>query len=132
MTAQNLLRILRGFLTVLGIIAIVAGAATVVAGVDSIVGAEEVSATVDSEMRFYAAWYVGAGALFVWAAQNLESAGTIVRGAAAALFLGGVARVLSWAMVGKPHNVAVVLMVIELTLPWLIVAWYRIATREGQ
>jgi hypothetical protein len=116
-------RVLQVFLTILGSVAFVAGATTVVLGVDSIVGAETVSATVDSEMRFYAVWYAGAGLVLVRAASRVEESATVIRGISVLLFVAGCSRGLSWMMVGEPHTVAQVLMIIELALPFVIVAW---------
>lgn len=120
----------RGLLILLGSVAIVAGLGTAVLGVDSVVGAGEVSPTVDSEMRFYAVWYVGAGALLLWSARNLERAGALIRGLAGLLFLAGLSRGLSWVTVGEPHALSKTLMVIELVLPFLIVPW-QIALSRG-
>lgn len=111
-------------LVVLGLVVIVAGSATVLLGVDSLVGAEEASATIDSEMRFYAVWYVGAGFLLLWSARNLDRAGSFIRAVAGLLFVGGLSRGLSWLLVGEPHVVAQVLMLIEVTLPFLVVLWH--------
>lgn len=131
MTGTSSRRAFQALLVVLAGIAVIAGMATVLFGVDSIIGAEAVSATVDSEMRFYAVWYVGAGVLLAWSAANLERSGGIVRGVAALLFLGGLSRALSWISVGEPHNLSVVLMVIELTLPTVIVAWQAARKRRA-
>jgi uncharacterized protein DUF4345 len=122
--ARQIRTTLKAFLIVLGLVAIGAGLSTVLLGVDSIAGAEEVSGTVDSEMRFYAAWYVGAGVLLLWSAVNLERARSLIRLIAGILFLSGLSRALSWVTVGDPHVLTRVLMVLELTLPIVIVAWY--------
>ncbi len=123
---------LRGFLALLGTTALSAGTGTMLFGVDSIVGAEEVSATVDSEMRFFATWYAAAGAVLLWAACNLRRARLVVLGVAVALFAAGSSRALSWVMVGEPHVVARVLMVIELVLPLVIVRWYTFVDGSGK
>jgi len=59
--------------TVLGIVAVAAGAHTVLIGGDSVLNHGDVSAGVDSELRFYAAWYVVAGALLLRAVRRIES-----------------------------------------------------------
>lgn len=114
----------------LGVVAFVAGVGTVLFGTASIAGAETVSGTVDSEMRFYAVWYAGAGLLLLKSAKNVERETVIIRGIAAALFVAGCSRALSWAVVGEPHVVAKVLMVIELILPFIVVAWHTAVTRQ--
>ncbi len=119
-------------LSVLGSVAIIAALATVVLGVTSIAGAEAVSGTVDSEMRFYAVWYAGAGLLLLRCVPRLETETTIIRGIAVLLFIAGCSRALSWAVVGEPHPVAQVLMVIELVLPFVIVPWHAAIVRAAR
>ena len=107
----------------------VAGLGTVIFGADSIVGAEPVSGTVDSEMRFYAVWYAGAGLLLLRSSGRLEQDGVIIRGLSAVLFIAGCSRALSWVVVGEPHALAKILMVIELVLPFVIVPWQNSVAR---
>jgi hypothetical protein len=123
-------RRLQTFLTSLGLVAFIAGLATVVFGVASIVGAEDVSGTVDSEMRFYATWYAAAGAVVLRSARRLDSEGWVIRGVAAAVFVAGCSRALSWVTVGEPHVVAKVLMIVELVLPFIIVPWHAAIVRQ--
>ncbi|MDQ3957684.1 MAG: DUF4345 domain-containing protein [Actinomycetota bacterium] len=114
----------------LGLVAFVAGAATAVLGVTSVVGAEEVSGTVDSEMRFYAVWYAGAGLLLLRSARRIEAETTMIRWIAGALFVAGCARAPSWIFVGEPHVVAKALMIAELVLPFVIVPWHAALVRD--
>ena len=123
---------LQALLRFLGVVAFVAGLGTVVLGVDSIVGAEPVSGTVDSEMRFYAVWYAAAGLLLLRTAGRLEQDGVFIRGLSGALFIAGCARGLSWVVVGEPHVLAKILMVIELVLPLVIVPWHGSLVRTTQ
>ena len=129
MTGSTSRRALQVFLTVLGSVAVIAGTTTVVLGVDSVVGAEGVSGTVDSEMRFYAVWYMGAGFLLLRAVARVESEKRTIAGIAILFFIAGCARGLSWLMIGEPHTVAQVLMVIELALPLVIVPWQAAIAR---
>lgn len=100
-----------------------AGASTVLLGVDSLLGAEETSGVVDSEMRFYAVWYVVAGLALWRGSAKLEEEGWTIRVVAIAFFAAGCARALSWLVRGAPHWSQIVLMVIELALPLLIIPW---------
>ncbi|MDQ4064526.1 MAG: DUF4345 domain-containing protein [Actinomycetota bacterium] len=115
---------------ILGSIPVFAGLATVLFGVGSTVGTEGITATVDSEMRFYAVWYVGAGVVLLWSARNLERATALIRGIAVLLFIGGSSRVLSWLAVGEPHALTKTLMAIELVLPFVVVPWQIVALRR--
>ena len=121
---------LQVFLVVLGSVAVVAGLTTVLFGVDSILGAEDVSGTVDSEMRFYAVWYVGTGLVLLRAVPRLEYERPTISFVALLFFVAGCARVLSWIVEGKPHTAAVVLMVIELALPFIILPWLTAVARK--
>ena len=119
------------FLAILGSVMVIAGLGTVLLGAASIVGAEDVSGTVDSEMRFYAVWYVGAGMLLLRSVPRVESERKIVGAVAALFFIAGCARGLSWLLVGRPHNLAVTLMVIELALPFVILPWHAAVARRS-
>ena len=100
-----------------------AGASTVLLGVDSLLGAEEGSAVVDSEMRFYAVWYVVAGLVLWRASAKVEEEAWTIRLVAFGFFAAGCARSLSWLIEGAPHPSQVVLLVIEFVLPLVIIPW---------
>lgn len=131
MTRNRSRTALQVFLAVLGVVGFTAGAATVLLGVDSIIGAEAVSATVDSEMRFYAVWYVGAAVVLLRSVPRVEFAGGAIRAIAVLFFIGGCSRALSWAVNGAPHVVAQVLMVFELVLPVVILPWHMRVVRAA-
>lgn len=102
-------------LTIVGIVAVAAGGHTVLTGGDSVLNHGDVSAGVDSELRFYAAWYA-----------------VIVRAVGAAFFLAGSARLLSLVTVGSPHAFALVLMVVEFVIPVVIVPWQAAVARRAR
>jgi hypothetical protein len=84
---------------------------------------------IDSELRFFAAWYVAAG-VFVLRAATRPAAETItVRIIFGALFLAGCSRALSLVTVGTPHPVQLALMVIELVLPFVVIPWQAAVAR---
>ena len=122
---------LQALLTVMGAVMVVAGAATVLLGADSVSGEGIATPDLDSELRFYAVWYVVAGIALLRAIHRVESATFVVRLVAAGFFAAGCARVLSWVVVGEPHLVAVVLMVLELVLPVVIVPWQAAIARRS-
>ena len=92
------------FLGLLGSVAVVAGLSTVLLGVESILGAEEVSGTIDSEMRFFAVWYVAAGVVLLRTIPRVEMERTTIGAVALLFFLAGCARALSWLVVGRPRR----------------------------
>jgi Domain of unknown function (DUF4345) len=115
-------RSLRAFFTVLGIVALVAGVYGAATGVGGMLGEARASASVDSELRFFAVSWAAYGALSLWVAPRVAEHPTLVRALAVVLFVAGLARVVSWADVGRPHGVYVAFMAIELLAPpavWL-------------
>src|SRR5215218_6703318 len=86
---------LRSALTGLGGLATVAGASGMIRGASEVVEAGPFSANVDSEYRFYAAWYHLVGLVLLRAAQRPEDARPVVRAVAAGLLAAASARVLS-------------------------------------
>lgn len=123
---------LQAFLSLIGIVAVVAGGATVLLGVGSVIGAEGGSAAIDSEIRFYAVWYVGAGLLLLRDVRRVETAAFTVRAVATLFFVAGCGRLISLATVGTPHRLTLVLMVIELLMPVVLIPWQTsVARRHG-
>jgi hypothetical protein len=78
-------------------------------------------ATMDSELRFYAALWGAYGALLLRAAWSGPRALSQTPWLAAVFFAGGVGRLLSRLSVGAPHPFFTLLMLIELSLPALMV-----------
>jgi hypothetical protein len=95
-----------------------------------VLGASDVTADVDSEMRFYAVWYVVAGAFLLRATRRVESETWTIRLIAAAFFVAGCSRILSWVAVG-PHLSQLILMVIELILPLVVIPWQASVARRA-
>lgn len=106
-----------------GSIATLAGAHTVLAGARSLPAQKKVAdPALESELGFYSAFYVVYGAALFRIAPGAEK-GNGAEGAAAALFLAGVARALAWRRAGRPHPFQIGLLVVELGLPPAILAW---------
>ena len=123
-------RALQVFLTILGSVAVVSGTVTMLFGVESIIGAKPAGPTADSEMRFFAVWYAGAGVVLLRAVPRVETHSTIVRAVGALFFLAGCGRLISLLVVGKPHQFSLWLMAIELSLPFVIVPWQALVARQ--
>jgi hypothetical protein len=120
---------LQVFVFLLGVVAVVAGLDTVVRGADGVLDHGEVSASVDSELRFYAAWYVLVGVTMLQASRNVERQTTVIRAVMATLFLAACGRVISLATVDTPHVFYVVLMVVEFALPVIVIPWHAAVVR---
>lgn len=116
-------------MALIGAVALVAGLLSVLFGVDLVPDSAGASASVDSEMRFYAVWYAAAGLIVLRAARRVEASAGTIRGLAAGFFVAGCARVISWVVVGRPHDLQLVLLVLELALPLILVPWQSAVAR---
>ena len=84
------------------------------------------SPNVDSELRFYAVFFVVFGILMVQSARHLERYSARIPFLLALFFAGGAARAISFFMVGPPHALFILLMGIELIAPPLLwLAWRK-------
>jgi len=110
-------------MTVLGLVAVSAGLYAVLTGVGGMPGSPAATASVEGELRFFAAFYVAFGAFTLWLAPRLESQTMLVRGWALTLFAAGLARGIGWLDVGRPDDLFVALMVAELAIPPVVVVW---------
>jgi hypothetical protein len=123
---------LRAVFYLAGLIATTAGLHTVIAGAKSLPGQKRANPAVESELRFYAAFYVAYGVVALRVAPRADRDTRTVRALAAALFLAGLARAYGWLAIRGPHRVQRRLLVIELAAPALITAWQaRVASRPG-
>jgi hypothetical protein len=121
-----------GLLTVLGGVATFEGVRGVVQGARQVVAGGPVSANVDSEYRFYSAWFAVFGALLLGAARRPEQETRLVRAAAGGCLLGAAGRVVSARTAGRPHPSQRLLMAIELVLPAVLVPWQARVAAAGQ
>ena len=116
-------------LVVLASVAIVFGAFGVFAGVAGIPGDGAPAPNVDSELRFYAAWYVAAGVALLRVAARPESETLTLRLLCGALVLGASGRLLSLVTVGRPSSVFLVLAAIEFAIPVVVLPWHARVAR---
>ena len=72
---------------------------------------------IESELRFYAAFYVAYGVTLLRIAGRADRDPPLLRAAAAPLFLAGLARAGAWASTGRPHPTQQALLALELLLP---------------
>ena len=117
-------RALRVALAAMGGVATVAGASGVLRGTAEVLDGGPVSANVDSEYRFYAAWYHVVGLLLFRAARRPEAESTVVRAAAGGLFVAACGRVVSIGRLGRPHRFQLVLLGLEFAIPAVLLPWH--------
>jgi hypothetical protein len=114
-------RRLRGLLYLGGLVATSAGLHTLLSGGKSFPPWRHADAMVESELRFYSAFYVAYGLLMLRTARRADRDPSAIRGLAGALFLAGLGRTGAWLTVGKPHPLQRALLAIELAAPPLVV-----------
>lgn len=116
--------LLVGILGLLTLLAFVTGAMMLLRGGKSLPGVDDVPATVDNELRFYSAYWIGYGALCAWTATELAKHARLVPILAAILLLSGIGRFLSLKSVGKPAPMFIPIMIFEIVAPVVMIALY--------
>jgi hypothetical protein len=106
-----------------GTVATGAGLHTVIAGARSLPRQRRANPTLESELRYYAAFYVAYGLALLRVAPRADRDAPAVRALAGALFLAGLARAGGWRAAGPPHPLQRVLLLAELGLPPAVLAW---------
>lgn len=100
----------------------------IVLGPSVIPGSIPVNATMDSEDRFYATLFLAYGVALLWCIPGIERKSRVIYFLMATFFVGGLARLVSMAMVGLPGDFFIAMTVIELVLPLVLSAMqYRVS-----
>jgi hypothetical protein len=123
------LRSLTLFLYVFAAVAVVAGTATVVLGSESIPSAGDPNANLESELRFYSAWWIGAGVFLAWLAPRVGERTRELRVFCGLLFLAATSRLFAVIETDWPSTGQIALMGAEFALAVGLVAWQARATR---
>ena len=92
--------------------------------------APEITAALDSQFRFMAGWYLALAMLCWWIMPRIERETAVFRIVCAAVFLGGVGRLLSIAAHGWPPAHMVAGLTLELAVP-LLVWWQASVARNN-
>jgi Domain of unknown function (DUF4345) len=124
-------RTLRAVLFLGGAVATAAGLHSVFAGAKSLPGQPPANPVVESELRYYAGFYVAYGLLTLRIAPRADRDTAAVRALAGTLLLAGLARAGGWIAVGPPQRLQRGLLVIELAAPPLIVGWHARVAPDG-
>ncbi|GAB3522012.1 hypothetical protein GCM10027402_13320 [Arthrobacter monumenti] len=118
-------KLFRAAVALVGLLLLGFGVFQVLLGTAGLPGpASETTPTLESNYRYFAALLVGVGAAFLTIAVKFEWA-NVLWFVCAMVFIGGIARVISWALSGTPHVIMIVLMVLELVVPPVLVVWHR-------
>jgi hypothetical protein len=117
-------RTLQVLLGLFGATAIFIALLHIALGPASIPGSVPVNATMDSEDRFYAVLFMAFGIALIWCVKDVERKARVVYLLMATFLAGGVARLISIAVVGLPNDFFVAMTALELVLPF-IYAWLQ-------
>jgi hypothetical protein len=131
MSESRSLRALRRTLYVVGVVPIVAGAATVILGSESIPAAGDPNANLESELRFYSVWWIGAGLFVIWLAPRVAERTRELRVFCALLFLAAVSRLFAVLDTDWPSTGQIVLMGVEFALAVIFPVWQARALRRS-
>ncbi|MEC7289343.1 MAG: DUF4345 domain-containing protein [Pseudomonadota bacterium] len=87
-------------------------------------------AALDNQLRYLSAIYVLVTFLLWWAIPNVEKHGTLLAFICAAIFIGGLARLVSHLTVGPGQPEQMAGMALELISP-LFLIWQRLVARKA-
>ena len=118
-------RQVRAALVLAGAVPTATGLASLLGGTSIVRGAGALPASVDSEHRYYAAFWTALGPVLWHTALHPERHRARLDAISATVFAGGVARLLSARQVGRPHPVYLGLAAVELALPLAVAGWQR-------
>lgn len=123
---------LRATLALGGCVALLAGLHSLFAGGRAIPGhRRQAHPAIESELRFYSAFYTAYGAALLASAARSEQQPATVPVLTAPPFLAGLGRVAAWRSVGSPNGWQQMLLAIELAGPPAILIWERRGRRPS-
>ncbi len=93
-------------------------------------GSPDVTPTVDSAFR-YANVFKFATGLVIWTQLPRVERSSALTFALSTVFIGGLARLLSWRQRGRPHPVSVAAVVLETVGVPMMIAWQRRISSRG-
>ena len=109
-------------LLVVAAIPLVLGIMNFFVGAGGFVPADQITASLDSQLRFYAIWFTAVFFLMIWCVRNLEIAGPVMRIVFIVMAVGGVARLYSMSQLGVPEVSMIGATAIEIGvlafIPW--------------
>lgn len=129
----------RWTLIVLSVVPLVTGAVDLVFGAAAVqlLGTELpesglLDPTLNSQLRFFGAIWIGYGAALLWIAKDPVSRAEPFRLLAAFLVLSGFGRLLSMAQFGPPAAPLIVAMFVEVVAVPLLAWWHRVLVRRAR
>ena len=111
-------------LYVLGAVPVATGLLGIIAGPTGAPGGAPAVASVDSEYRFVNVFWLAAGLILWWTLRKAAERALVTRVVLIIAASGGIARLISWAVVGPPHPVFIGTIVLELVVVPLVIWWH--------
>ncbi len=116
-------------LAILSLIPLAFGFMGITGGAEMANGGQAVTAGLDNQFRYLSAYYLSLFFLIWWILQDLESRGTVLRLIVLAIFLGGLARLYCYIVVGPPPRQAIIGMILELASP-VLALWHAMVVKK--
>lgn len=109
------------------------GLAAMIAGPSTLPGdPSRFESSADSEYRFTGAFWFVAGPIMWSTVPDIEENGARLRAVCGTVFLGGLARLLSWRATGRPHPIFVAAIGLELLGMPALVAWQALVETRSK
>jgi Domain of unknown function (DUF4345) len=122
-------RIFQSVLILLSLIPLIFGLSGIAFGTERFLDADAVVPQLDGQFRYLSAWYLSLTFMIWWIVPRFEEHGPLFKIICGTIFLGGLARAFSWAMVGPPPAFQMGAMVLELSIPLLAIWQHRFLPR---
>jgi hypothetical protein len=122
-------RTLQAVILLLSLLPLTFGTLGILFGAGRLNSGAPVSADLDSQYRFLSAWYLGLAALAWWIVPRVELQTALFRILCGAVFLGGIARLVTIQSVGWPQAQFLVVHAAELLFP-LLILWQASISRH--
>jgi hypothetical protein len=117
-------RFLLGVLWLLGAVPIATGLLAIIGGPTVAPGGGPTTPSVDSEYRFVNVFWLGAGLILYWTLLRPAPRALVTRVVLILAASGGIARLISVAVVGWPHPIFVGTIGLELVVVPLVIWWH--------